>query len=101
MKLPAGGGSAQELAFLAGSLEKAHRNLAFEYRGQHQPREPGAGTEIRQCTGSFRHQGNKLCAIPEMPLPQLFDGLAGHQIVPGIPVGQDIGISLQPGQCFT
>ena len=71
------------------------------HRRQHQTGKAGARTQIGQGQGRFRDQGCQLGAIPQMTVPKVGQGAFGHQIVPGVPVGQQIGIGLQPGQCFT
>ena len=68
---------------------------------QHQPGEAGAGTQVGQGAGAFREQGCQLGRIPHMPPPEVRQGAFGHQIVPGVPLRQQRGIRLQPGQCFT
>ena len=51
--------------------------------------------------GIRRQQGGELGAIPEMALPEIGQGAFGHQIVPGVPIDQQVGIGLQPCRCFT
>jgi len=94
------GGGTQKGAFLGRGLVQGHRQVR-PHRRQHQARETGAGTQIGQGAGLSRDQGSKLGAIPEVPPPEIGKGAAGHQIVPFIPVQQQIGIGLEPGQCFT
>ena len=68
---------------------------------QHQTGEAGPGAQIGQGPGAGRDEGDKLGAVPEMPLPDIAQSAGGHQIMTGVPVRQDIGIGLQPRLCFT
>ena len=90
----------QELAFLGGGFMQGDRKVGA-HRRQNQSRETRPGAEIRQGTGACRDVRRKLGAIPEMPPPEIGQGAIGHQVMPGVPIGQEAGISLQPGQCFT
>lgn len=94
------GGGFEEVALLGGGLMQGDGQVRPQRR-QHQPREAGSGPQIGQGAGIFGDQGPQLGGIPEMPTPQVGQGASGHQIVPCVPVGQQIGIGLQPGQCFT
>lgn len=94
------GGGGQEGAFLPRGLVERNGDLGA-HRRQHQPGEPGPGTQISQSPGSGRDQGFQLGGIEEMAVPKVNQGAFGHQIVAFVPVGQQVGIGLQPGQCFT
>lgn len=95
------GGGGQESAFLGGGVVQGHPDPVPQQFRQHQPWEPGSGTQIRQGFPFFRNQRRQLGGIPEMPPPQVFQGLGRHQIVPDVPVTQKIGVSRQAFQCFT
>ena len=95
-----GGGLFEELAFLGGGLMQGDGEVR-PHRRQHQAGKAGTGAQIGQAAGGFGDQGDQLGGIPEMPPPKVGQGASGHQIMPGIPVLQQIGIKLQPGQCFT
>lgn len=90
----------EEVAFLGGGLMQGYGHLR-PHRRKHQPGEPGPGTQIGQGPGALWDQRRQLSRIPEMPAPQVGQGAFGHQIMAGVPVGQQIGIGLEPGQCFT
>ena len=94
------GGGGQEGAFLPGGFMQGHGDL-WPHRREHQPGEPGPGTQIGQSPGSRRDQGPQLGGIKEMAAPKVGKGTFGHQIVALVPIGQQIGICLQPGKCFT
>jgi len=94
-------GSQQEGTFLGGRFMQGDLNPVPQQFRQDQAWKTGPGPQIRQGSGIFGHQGRQLGGIPEMPPPQILQGAWRHQIVAGIPVQQQIGIALEPGQCFT
>ena len=94
------GGSGKEGALLSGGFMKRDGDL-WPHRCQYQAGEPGTGTQISEVPGSRWDQGLQLGGIQEMAVPEIGQGAAGHQIVVLVPGDQQIGISLEPGQCFT
>ena len=92
-------GGAQERAFLADGFVQCDGQLR-PHRRQHQPGKAGARAEVGQGQRFRRDQGFQLGTIQHVALPQVGQGASGHQIVPGVPVEQHIGIGLQLGQCF-
>ena len=93
-------GGAEEYAFLRGGFMQGHGDIR-SHRRQHQPGKPSARPEIGQSAYSCRDKGFQLGGIQEVPLPKVGHGASGHQIVPGVPFDQQVGIGLQPRQCFT
>lgn len=91
----------QERAFLACGLEQGDGKLIRQHRRQHQTGKPRPRAQIGQCAGTFRDMAGKLGTVPHMAPPKLVQTGPGHQIVAAVPVGQQRGIGLQPGQCFT
>ena len=100
-KLHALGGRFQEGAFLGRGFEQGHGNAVSQHFPQDKARKAGSGAQIRQGPCFQRNEGRQLGRIPEMPPPKVFQGTSRNQIMAGIPVLQQIGISFQPGQCFT
>ena len=95
------GGGGEEGAFLGGGFVEGHGHLAAQHFRQDQPRKAGAGAQIGQSTGLSPDQGHKLGGIPEVAVPDIVEGFGGNQVMTGIPVGQNIRIGLEMGQCFT
>lgn len=93
-------GGTQECAFLGGGFVQGHGQLR-PHGGQHQTWKTRAGTQIGQSAGVRGDHRGKLGAIPQVPMPDIGQGAFGHKVMQGIPVGQQVGIDLQPGQCFT
>jgi hypothetical protein len=86
-------GQLEEGALLGGRLIQGDGQVR-PHRRQNQAGESGPGTQIGQSASDERDLGGKLGTIPKMPLPKVGQGAFGHQIVPGIPIHQDVGISL-------
>ena len=87
--------------FLAVASIEGHGDPISQHLRQDQARKAGAGAQIGQRSGFWRDEGRKLGGIPEMPPPDILQGAGGNQIMAGVPVLEQAGIGLQPGQCFT
>ena len=57
--------------------------------------------KIGQGPGSGRYLRHQLGGVPEMAVPKVGQGTFRYQVVPSVPVGQEIGIGFELGQCFT
>ncbi len=89
----------QEVRLLAGAVDKmdfGHAKNTKNYAG-----ETGTRAYIRECFRRFRDEFEKLGAVKEMPLPYMRQSALGHQIEFQIPFGQQFGIAVELGQCFT
>ena len=94
------GRGAQECGLLADALMQGDGDILAQ-GGQHQAGKAGARAQIRQGFCLRRDKGGQLGAVPHVPPPQLGQGAGRHQVMAGIPVGQDVGIGLQPRQCLS
>ena len=95
------GSSLQKSAFLGRGLKKGDRQPLAQKLCQNQARKACTAAQIGQGMGFGWDKGGKLGAVPGMPPPDFAQGRSGNQIMPGIPVGQQVHMGLEPGQCFT
>ncbi len=68
---------------------------------EHEPRQSGAAAEVDQVLGRTRDKTKKLRRIEHMPPPQSGESVAADEVDARRPAGQQIGIGLQPRECFT
>ena len=95
------GGGLQKGTLLGRGLEKSDRQPVAQKRRQDQARKACAAAHVSQGLSVIWNKGGKLGRIPDMASPDIGQGRSGNQIVTGIPIGQQINLGLEPGQCFT
>jgi hypothetical protein len=63
--------------------------------------EPRPAAKIDQISCRLRHKAVKLRRIEDVPSPEIGDRVTSDEVYAGRPLGQQRGIGLEPGECFT
>ncbi len=76
-------------------------DIRCTHGGENQSGEAGAAAEVDERRRGVGDERKQLRRIEHMPAPQVRQGGLSDQIDPPVPFAQQIGVALQPLECFT